>query len=44
MVGETEVGGRPAVMTEVEGSAYRTGLHVFELDPADTLGTGFLLR
>ena len=39
-----EVGGRPTVITEVEGSAFRTGRHVFELDPRDTLGTGFLLR
>jgi proline racemase/trans-L-3-hydroxyproline dehydratase len=32
------------VVTEVSGSAYRTGTHEFELDPADGLGTGFLLR
>ena len=38
------VGGRPTVITEVEGSAYRTGRHAFELDPRDPLGTGFLLR
>jgi proline racemase len=38
------VGGRPSVVTEVSGSAYRTGTHVFELDPRDDLGTGFLLR
>jgi proline racemase len=44
VVGETEVAGRPAVITEVEGSAHRTGRHVFELDPDDALGTGFLLR
>jgi proline racemase len=44
VVGETEVSGRPAVITEVEGSAHRTGRHVFELDPDDELGTGFLLR
>ena len=44
VVGETEVAGRPAVVTEVEGSAHRTGRHVFELDPDDELGTGFLLR
>ncbi|WP_033825407.1 proline racemase family protein, partial [Kitasatospora sp. MBT63] len=41
--------GRPAgerdggVVTEVTGSAYRTGEHRFDLDPADPLGTGFLL-
>lgn len=44
VVGDAEVAGRPAVVTEVEGSAYRTGEHVFELDPADPLGEGFLLR
>ncbi|MDQ4126218.1 MAG: proline racemase family protein [Actinomycetota bacterium] len=32
------------VITEVEGSAYRTGAHEFFLDAADPLGTGFLLR
>ena len=41
---DAEVAGRPAVITEVEGSAYRTGTHEFVLDPADPLGTGFLLR
>jgi proline racemase/trans-L-3-hydroxyproline dehydratase len=36
--------GRDAVVTEVEGTAYRTGEHRFTLDPDDPLGTGFLLR
>lgn len=44
VVGETAVAGRPAVITEVEGSAFRTGHHHFVLDGADPLGTGFLLR
>ena len=44
VVGETEVAGLPAVVTEVEGSAYRTGRAEFELDPDDPLGEGFLLR
>ena len=44
VVGETSVAGRSAVVTEVEGTAHRTGRHVFELDPDDALGTGFLLR
>ena len=44
VVGEAEVAGAPAVITEVEGSAYRTGAHVFELDAADPLKEGFLLR
>ena len=44
VVGEADVAGIPAVITEVEGSAYRTGEHVFTLDPHDSLGDGFLLR
>jgi proline racemase len=44
VVRDTEVAGLPAVLTEVEGSAYRTGEHVFTLDPDDPLGDGFLLR
>ena len=44
VVGDADVGGAPAVVTEIEGSAYRTGEHVFALDPADPLGEGFLLR
>ena len=44
VVGDTEVSGIPAVVTEVEGSAHRTGEHVFTLDPDDPLGEGFLLR
>ena len=44
VVGDAEVAGRPAVVTEVEGSAYRTGAHEFVLDPADPLADGFLLR
>ena len=39
----TEAHGRPAVITEVEGSAARTGEHRFVLDPGDELGTGFLV-
>jgi proline racemase len=44
VIGDTEVAGVPAVLTEVEGSAYYTGRHEFVLDPADPIGTGFLLR
>jgi proline racemase len=36
-----EAGG---LLTEVEGTAYRTGEHRFVLDPRDDLGTGFVLR
>lgn len=42
--GTAEVAGRPAVQTWVEGRAFRTGEHTFELDPEDPLGSGFLLR
>jgi proline racemase len=44
VVGDAVVAGRPAVVTEVEGSAFRTGRAVFELDSDDALGEGFLLR
>jgi proline racemase len=44
VVGDAEVAGRPAVITEVEGSAHYTGRHEFALDPRDPLGEGFLLR
>ena len=44
VVGDAEVAGIPAVVTEVEGSAFRTGEHLFTVDPHDTLGDGFLLR
>ena len=40
----SDVAGRPAVVTEVTGSAYRTGESTFTLDPDDPLGEGFLLR
>jgi proline racemase len=40
VVGESDEG----VLTEVEGTAFRTGEHVFVLDPRDELGTGFVLR
>jgi len=32
------------LLTEVRGSAFRTGEHRFVLDPRDPLGTGFVLR
>jgi proline racemase len=44
VVGDSDVAGISAVVTEVEGSAYRTGEHVFTLDPDDPLRDGFLLR
>lgn len=44
VVSVTEAEGRAAVVTEVEGSAFRTGEHRFVLDPRDDVGTGFVLR
>jgi proline racemase len=44
VLGDAEVDGVPAVVTEVEGSAHFTGRHEFALEPADPLGEGFLLR
>jgi proline racemase len=44
VVGDARVAGIPAVVTEVEGSAFRTGEHAFTLDPDDPVGEGFLLR
>jgi proline racemase len=40
IVGETDEG----VITEIEGTAFKTGEHRFTLDPRDPLGTGFVLR
>ncbi len=39
-----DVGGLPAVVPEVAGSAHLTGRHEFLLDPRDPLAGGFLLR
>jgi proline racemase len=44
VVSQTQVASLPAVATEVEGRAYRTGSAEFVLDPDDPLGEGFLLR
>ncbi|HVF52232.1 MAG TPA: proline racemase family protein [Actinomycetota bacterium] len=44
VTGDATVGDIAAVITEVEGSAHRTASATFELEPADTLGTGFILR
>jgi proline racemase len=38
------VDGRPAVIPQVTGMAYRTGEHVFVVDPQDPLVPGFVLR
>jgi proline racemase len=39
-IGSTDAG----LLTEVTGTAFRTGEHRFVLDPRDPLGTGFVLR
>ena len=44
VTGDAMVGDLPAVITEVEGSAHKTGMHTFILEPGDDLGTGFFLR
>src|SRR5438094_386242 len=44
VVAEDRVGGYPAVITEVEGSAHLTGYHQFVLEADDPIGTGFLIR
>ena len=43
-VEQVRADGLDAVVTEVEGAAYRTGEHRFVLDPRDPVGTGFVLR
>jgi proline racemase len=44
VIGDAEVAGSRAVVTQVRGSAYRTGSAVFTLAPDDPLGLGFQLR
>jgi len=44
VLGTAEVDGRPAVIPQVTGMAYRTGTHVFSVDPHDPLVPGFVLR
>ncbi len=43
IVEETKVGDVPAVVPEITGSAYVTGIHQFVVDPDDPLKEGFLL-
>jgi proline racemase len=44
VVGTTTFGSYPAVIPEVEGTAYITGRHEFLIDPHDPLSDGFILR
>lgn len=41
---ETEVGGLPAVVPEVSGSAFICGMATWLLDDRDPLKNGFLVR
>jgi proline racemase len=43
IAGRTEIGGHPAVMTDIEGSAWITGEHTFVIDDRDPLKGGFRL-
>jgi proline racemase len=43
-LGTVDVDGRPAVLPQVTGMAYRTGRHEFVVDPHDPLVPGFVLR
>ncbi|EPH41853.1 proline racemase family protein [Streptomyces aurantiacus] len=43
ITGTTMAHGRPAVIPEIEGTAYLTGHHTLVMDPRDELPTGFLL-
>ncbi len=44
IVEATTFGPYPAIIPEVEGTAYITGRHEFLIDPADPLRDGFILR
>jgi proline racemase len=43
LTGETEVGGRPAVLPTITGRAWITGTAQYFLDPSDPFPAGFLL-
>ncbi len=43
VVGETTVGGRPAILPEISGRAWITGTHQHMVDPADPWPTGYRL-
>jgi proline racemase len=44
IAGETEVEGRRAILPEITGSAYLTGMSQFLFDPDDPLRAGYLLE
>lgn len=43
VLSETKVGDLPAVIPQISGSAWVTGLHQFVIDPSDPLIKGFLI-
>jgi proline racemase len=43
IVGETTVGGRPAIIPAIEGRAWITGYHTYMLDPADPYPMGYVV-
>ena len=43
IVGETEIAGRPAIMPEISGRAWITGVHQHMLDPGDPWPAGYRL-
>jgi proline racemase len=44
VVAMTTFGGHPAIIPEIEGTAYITGRQEFLIDPSDPLQDGFILR
>jgi proline racemase len=44
VLGTADAGGHRAVIPQVTGTAYRTGEHLFTIDPHDPLIPGFVLR
>jgi proline racemase len=44
IIDRVTVDGRPAVVTAISGTAFRTGEHRFHVDPHDDLAPGFVLR
>ena len=43
IAGETTVEGQPAILPEITGTSYLTGLSQFRFDPADPVRAGYLL-
>jgi trans-L-3-hydroxyproline dehydratase len=40
----TSIGGHPAIIPEVSGTAHITGMNTYVIDPDDPLKDGFMLR